>query len=85
MTQLINRFKEFRREKKVRQDTKPGPKKMASPKRPGITLSLPSIEVSAGEDEFSFTQHNKCIQSEYKKRHPNKVVVRDIMDRSFAM
>ena len=76
---------QFCREKKPRLDQTSVQKKPAPQKLPGIISPIPTIEMSPGEDEFSFAQHNKLLRSEYKKQHLNEVLVKDLMDHSFAM
>ena len=48
-------------------------------------MSIPLPEVMAGEDKFSFEQHNKLLKAELSKSKPNRIVVSEIMDLSFAM
>ena len=38
-----------------------------------------------GEDNVSFENHNKLILIEYQKSSPNKIVVDDLVELSFAM
>ena len=79
----MNRFKEFRREKKVHHERKTGGGKVDPQKHPSVSL-MPLIKVPDGEDEHSFSQHNKRLFAEYRKNHPNLVLVNDLMHRSFA-
>ena len=81
----MNCFKEFRREKKPHLDQTSVQKKPPPQKLPGIISPITTIEMSPGEHEFSFAQHNKLLRSEYKKHHFNEVLVKDLIDRSFSM
>ena len=82
----MNRFKEFRRDKKSRENSKQSSTSKPIPqKHPGITSALPIVKHQPGEDGFSFDQHNKRLKTEYRKQQPNIVVVDDLMERSFSM
>ena len=91
MQALINRFKEFRRCRKplTPKMTTPKPTKTVPPvskqQPPGsMVLTIPDVPV--GEDETSFTRHNKQIKSEMAKGHKkNNVVLDDLIAQSFAM
>uniref|UniRef100_A0A1X7T5M6 PB1 domain-containing protein n=1 Tax=Amphimedon queenslandica TaxID=400682 RepID=A0A1X7T5M6_AMPQE len=85
VTQLMNRFKEFRRDKKSRDTSKPSTTKQVQQKLSGITSAIPPIKEQPGEDNFSFQQHQKRLKAEYQKRQPNLDVVNDLMERSFSM
>lgn len=81
------RFKEFRR---VTPATKNKPtsatnKKSPVRKPPGISSHISLPEVMPGEDKFSFSQHNKLLKAELSKSKPNKIIISEIMDLSFAM
>uniref|UniRef100_A0A1X7T8S5 Uncharacterized protein n=1 Tax=Amphimedon queenslandica TaxID=400682 RepID=A0A1X7T8S5_AMPQE len=82
VTQLMNQFKEFRRDKKS--TSKPGTTKQVQQKLPGITSAIPPNKEQPGEDNFSF-QHQKRFEAEYQKRQPNLDFVNDLMERSFSM
>ena len=82
----MNRFKEFRRDKRSRETSKPGiTNKQVQQRLPGITSAIPPIKEQPGEDNFSFLQHQKRLKAEYQKRQPNLAVVNDLMERSFSM
>lgn len=79
VVQIMDRFKVIHRDKKR-------PRKVSQPVNlPGITAPIPSVTVPNGEDDFSFGQQNKILQSEHKKCKHNMTVVKDLMDRSFTM
>lgn len=54
-------------------------------KHPGITHLTEAPKVPEGEDEFSFKQHQKTLQAEYFKRHPNMDLVHRLMELSYPM
>ena len=89
MQALINRFKEFRRCKKLStpkpstSTTKPVKNTSKQPS-PGRMLSTPDIP--DGEDETSFARHNKQIKAEIAKgSRKNNVVLGSLIEQSFAM
>lgn len=84
MQTLINRFKEFRRLKTVRNPS--------SNKSSGSTSSdikptvLPSPTIPAGEDETSFERHNNQIKAEFsKKGKRNQAVLTALIAQTFPM
>ena len=96
MTGLQNRFKEFRRERKVVKEESTAEttetakenqppktaKKPKSAKQPAALLvQLPDIR--PGEDEHSFCRFNRMLQAEAKKVKPNRDVVSKLMERTY--
>ena len=82
----MNRFKEFRRPKKLRD--RPCEKKTILSrvgKAPGITNSLKQPVPLPGEDSVSYERHTKALQVEFKKTNRNCALIGDLMERSFAM
>ena len=81
---LIDRFKEFRRNKKVVVELKASTAKSTvttKSKSPG-----PSPVIPAGEDETSFIRHNSMIRSEVsKKEKKNKSVINELVKVSYGM
>ena len=89
MRSLINRFKEFHRDKKPRNPlVKKTPTISATPskngKSPGIMKS-PGDPLPPHGDAVSYEQHTKAFQVEHKKTKQNKHIVTELMDRSFAL
>jgi hypothetical protein len=85
---LINRFKEFRRCKKPSLPNLKPAKIVSSVSKQQPTgrmlLTVPDIPI--GEDETSFTRHNKLIKYEMSKGNKkNLVVLNDLIAQSFAM
>ena len=81
---LVNRFKEFRRPKKLRD--RPCEKKTILSrvgKAPGITNSLKQ-PVSLPVMRLGI-RHTKALQVEFKKTNRNCALIGDLMERSFAM
>ena len=90
VVQLINRFKEFRRERKshnTQPDAASSKRKQTdvAKKQPGDYSVIPTVKIEEGEDEFSFQQHQKKLKAEHKKRQPDDSLVDDLMTRSFGM
>ncbi len=86
---LINRFKEFRRNKKDRSPlnfaiSSRSPSQDIQNKRPGESVAIPDIP--EGEDDTSFERHNKAIKMECsKKGKRNMAVIKELVTVSFAM
>lgn len=83
---LQGRFKEFRRDKKPRKESKQVSSQQVhiKPKVPcGKEQDVPAIP--AGEDESSFERHNRTLKAEYSKANQNGMMVDELMDRTFAM
>ena len=89
----MNRFKDYRRKRVpfAESFSKPPPDE-ATPKlrqppkdrSPGDTFQSPVVP--DGEDELSFSRHNKAIKSEMgKKGRANKTILTDLINQSFAM
>ncbi|XP_019849792.1 PREDICTED: uncharacterized protein LOC109580733 [Amphimedon queenslandica] len=89
VVQLINHFKEFRREKShnTLPDATSSKRKQTdvAKKQPGDYLVIFSVKIEEGEDEFFFQQHQKRWKAEHKKCQPNDSLVDDLMTRSFGM
>ena len=85
---LQNRFKEFRREKKPRKSSSASdpvpPTCKSTPKSPSVNKAE-KLSVPAGEDEVSFARHNRVLKAEFSKSKPNAEMVKDLMERTFAM
>jgi len=86
---LINRFKEFRRDKKPRNSSvKKTSTISATPsksgKSPGIMKSPGDPLPPHGKDAVSYERHAKALQVEHKTKQ-NKHIVSELMDRSFAL
>ncbi len=82
---LVNRFKNFRRNKGERgvkeKHCSPRPEKR---KLPGTSRPPSELIPPPGEDEVSFLRHSKALQAEFKKKTRNYHVVEELMQRSFA-
>ena len=77
---LINRFKEFNRVKKrVTVAT------FASSKDSSKSINeIDEPSIPEGEDSLSFERHNTRIKMELKKSNVNKVVINELIDRTYA-
>ena len=86
--ELQGGFKEFRRNygltpNKVSSESRIPCKTLR--KYPNIASNTPPPKPIDGEDEFSFSQHNKLLKAEFGKRKPNKMLISNLMELSFPM
>uniref|UniRef100_A0A1X7T6Y0 Uncharacterized protein n=1 Tax=Amphimedon queenslandica TaxID=400682 RepID=A0A1X7T6Y0_AMPQE len=82
---LRDRFREFRRSKTINTSNQSDVK--VELKRKGKQKAkISGLEkLPVGEDKTSFMRHNKLLKMEYKKVHPNMVIVSEAMILSFEM
>lgn len=96
VTGLQNRFKEFRRDRKVvkveggvtntasKENQPPKqPRKPSSVKQCAASLVQPPA-ITSGEDEHSFARFNGMLKAEAKKAKPNREIVRKLMERTYS-
>ena len=77
---LINRFKEFNRIPKPKEECRSTidgspTSHVAKPKFPGITHSVIKPTIPPGEDTVSYERHIKALQMEFKRSHRNNRIV----------
>ena len=80
---LINRFKEFNRVKKRGSNVTVAT--FASSKDSSKSINeIDEPSIPEGEDSLSFERHNTRIKMELKKSNVNKVVINELIDRTYA-
>ena len=91
ITSLQNRFKEFRRDRKVRRETTEETSvSTETRKKPATVQQSPSKcwmqapAIPDGEDEFSFNRFSSQLREEAKRRNPREEVVQPLMATTFA-
>jgi hypothetical protein len=83
---LINRFKEFRRIKTVRNPTTSKPSHSHTSNMKPSTSLLKPLEAPAGEDDISFQRHNNQIRAELSKKGKiNRSIVDNLVKQTFSM
>lgn len=100
MTGLQNRFKEFRRERKVVKEENQSDENAETPSKNQLPKmakkkNLDSIkkpasslvqppDIPPGEDEHSFSRFNGMLKAEARKAKPNRDVISKLMERTYS-
>ena len=54
-------------------------------KSPGVHNPLALPDIPKGEDDVSFERHNRILCTEWSKTNRNAMLIKELMDRTFAM